>query len=76
VTPKKKDDLTPWLRLAVEIGAILVAVSLAYSGLDKRLAVIENKVQTGLEAQKDFASKAALQILEERIQRLEERRER
>jgi len=74
VTPKKSNDITPWLRLAVEIGVILVSIALAYSGLDKRLAIIEDKMQRGLEAQKDFASKTGLQALEVRIERLEDRR--
>lgn len=74
MTPKKSNDITPWLRLAVEIGVILVSIALAYSGLDKRLAIIEDKMQRGLEAQKDFASKTGLQALEVRIERLEDRR--
>jgi hypothetical protein len=74
VTPKKSIGVDVWLRFVLELAVLLVGIALAYAGLDKRLAIIENKVEAGIEAQKDFASKAALSVLEKRIERLEQRR--
>lgn len=73
MTPKRPiNDISVWMRLLLEVGIIVVAIAMAFGGLDKRLAVIEAKVSAASEAQKDWASKTALDELRQRMDRLEQ----
>ena len=74
MTKKPPFDGSVWMRLLLEVGIIIVAIAMAFGGLDKRLAVIESQMRIATEAQKDWATKAALDTLERRVDRLEARR--
>jgi hypothetical protein len=72
MTKKAEETLAVWGRFVLEIGIIMASIFLAYGGLDKRLAVIETQVKAATEAQKDWATKTAVEDLSRRIERLEQ----
>jgi nicotinamide mononucleotide (NMN) deamidase PncC len=57
----------------LQLIAVIGTIFFAFSALDKRLAIIETRVNTSIEQQKTFASQTALADLERRISILEQR---
>jgi cell division protein FtsB len=72
MTKKNEEVFAVWGRFVLEIVIIMASIFLAYGGIDKRLAVIETQVKAASEAQKDWATKAAVEDLGRRIERLEQ----
>ncbi|MFI5224602.1 MAG: hypothetical protein ACHQX3_10265 [Nitrospirales bacterium] len=72
MTKKNGETLAVWGRFALEVGIIMATIFAAYGGIDKRLAVIESKVNAANEAQKDWATKATVDDLRRRLERLEQ----
>ena len=56
-------ELPNWIRLLIEVGVLMVGIALGYAGLDKRLSVIETKMDSALEKQTSFITRGETQIL-------------
>lgn len=70
---KRSDAIAVWGRFFLEVGIIMATIFAAYGGIDKRLAVIESKVEAAKDAQKDWVTKATVDDLIRRIDNLERR---
>ena len=56
-------DLSNWMRLILEVSLLVGSILLGYAALDRRLAVIETKMDLALAAQSTFMTKAEVQVL-------------
>ena len=56
MTKARSDSLAVWGRFFLEVGIIMGTIFLAYGGIDKRLAVIESKVEAAKDAQKEWCA--------------------
>jgi len=72
MTKKNGENLAVWGRFALEVGIIMATIFAAYGGIDKRLAVIESKVEAAKDAQKEWATKAQIEGFEKRLEKLEQ----